>query len=107
MPTSNLMKIRSITGQLQSWLESDRSEVLQQIEIAPDTALEKKSWTFLQTRLKLLLAAYKTTLEEDLKLLSDSQKITRNKTLAIKMRVTEKKILRDTVDYIEQRIVQL
>lgn len=94
------------TAQLQSWLESDRSETLQKLEIAPDTVLEKKSWTFLQTRLKLLLAAYRTTLEEDSKLLNGNH-ISANKKLAIRMRLTEKRILKDTINFVEQRLVQL
>lgn len=70
-----------------------------------DDTLEKKSWNFLLARLKLLLAAYKTSLEEDVDIINKKLG-TPNKLLAVRMRVTEKKILKNAVDYIERRIKQ-
>ncbi|CAH0559894.1 unnamed protein product [Brassicogethes aeneus] len=90
--------------QLDHWLESDKTADLEYIECALDTVLEKKSWTYLQDRLKLLMASYKTTLEEDLKLIKTD--ITDNRKLAVKMRISEKIILKETVEYIEQYITQ-
>ncbi|CAG9861295.1 unnamed protein product [Phyllotreta striolata] len=91
--------------QLRHWLDSDRSDDVQYLECALDTCLEKKSWSFLQARLKLLLAIYKTTLEEDGKLLEDTGLGT-NRKLAIRMRSTEKSILRSWMDYVDQYIKQ-
>lgn len=91
--------------QLRHWLENDRSDDVQYLECALDTSLEKKSWTFLQARLKLLLGIYKTTLEEDLKLLEDKQ-LSANRSLAIRMRTTEKMILKNGIDYVDQYIKQ-
>lgn len=100
------LKRNHFSAQLQSWLESGQSETLQQLDIVPDAILEKKSWTFLQTRLKLLMMAYKTTLEADLKLLDD-ENISANRKLAIRMRLTEKRILKNAIDYVEQRLKTL
>lgn len=92
--------------QLEHWLENGKSADLQYIECALDTSLEKKSWTFLQTRLKLLLKAYKTTADEDRKLLAEDNQMTPNKQLAIRMRLTEKLIINDTLNYVDQYIRQ-
>lgn len=93
---------------LQHWLDSDRPTDLEYPDCAMDTDLEKKSWTFLRMRLKLLLANYATTLEEDLKLLTDdsSSKMSANKKLAVRMRATEKRILEDAAVYVEQYMRQ-
>ncbi|KAJ8922590.1 hypothetical protein NQ315_007620 [Exocentrus adspersus] len=91
--------------QLQHWLDSDKSNDLQYAACALDTSLERKCWSFLQARLKLLLGIYKTTLQEDLAMIQESTG-TNNKRLAVRMRATEKKILRDTVEYVEQFVKQ-
>lgn len=93
-----------VLDQLDHWLESDKTSDLEYVECALDTVLEKKSWTYLQDRLKLLLACYKTTIENDLEILKTD--ISENRKLAIRMKTTEKRILRDTVEYIEQYIKQ-
>ena len=49
----------------------------------------------------LLLSSYKTTLEDDLKVLKD-QEMSTNMRLAVRMRVTEKKILHRVKGYVEQ-----
>lgn len=94
-----------VLDQLRHWLENDRSDDIQYLECALDTSLEKKSWIFLQARLKLLLAIYKTTLEEDLKLLQE-KRLSVNQRLAIRMRTTEKIILKSGIEYVEQYIKQ-
>ncbi|XP_017782395.1 PREDICTED: histone-lysine N-methyltransferase setd3 [Nicrophorus vespilloides] len=91
--------------QLQHWIESDKCADLQCLDCALDTVLEKKTWSFLQIRIKLLLAAYKTTLEDDEKRLA-ANILKPNRKLAIRMRVTEKKILKTVLDYVEQCIKQ-
>ncbi|XP_044255810.1 actin-histidine N-methyltransferase [Tribolium madens] len=89
--------------QLDHWINSDKSADLGYIDCALDTALEAKSWRFLHARLKLLLSTYKTTLEEDEKFISEAQ-ATPNRLMAIKMRTTEKRIIRETLEYVEQYI---
>nr|XP_023021881.1 histone-lysine N-methyltransferase setd3 [Leptinotarsa decemlineata] len=91
--------------QLQHWLESDRADDLRYSQCALDTSLEKKSWTFLQARLRLLLGIYKTSIEEDQKLLAGKQ-LNANKRLAVGMRAIEKKILASAVEYVDQYIKQ-
>ncbi|XP_056631970.1 actin-histidine N-methyltransferase [Diorhabda sublineata] len=83
--------------QLKYWLESNESSVFQCLNIN----FEKKCWSFLQARLKLLLGTYKTTIEEDLKLLQDEQ-LSPNRKLAIRMRLTEKMILKNGIDYVDR-----
>lgn len=68
-----------------------------------DDPLTKKVWNFLLARLKLLLATYKTTLEEDLEILAQN-KGSKNKLLAIRMRATEKRILKYALNYVEEKI---
>ncbi|KAK9891640.1 hypothetical protein WA026_015604 [Henosepilachna vigintioctopunctata] len=91
--------------QLHHWLESDNLTDLGYEACTVDLALEKKSWIFLQTRLKLILAAYKTTVDEDLSLLNEN-KLPPNITLALKMRYSEKVIIRDNIEWLKQRIEQ-
>ncbi|RZC41307.1 Rubis-subs-bind domain containing protein [Asbolus verrucosus] len=91
--------------QLEYWIRSDKSGDLEYFECALDTALEKKSWSFLQARLRLLLSTYKTTLEEDEKLIAAAQ-TSANQLLAVRMRATEKRIIRETLQYVEQYIKQ-
>ncbi|XP_044748394.1 actin-histidine N-methyltransferase isoform X2 [Coccinella septempunctata] len=91
--------------QLDHWVESNRSGDLEFIECALDVSLEKKSWCFLQTRLKLMLATYQTTLEEDKKLLEEN-KSSSNTVLAVKMRASEKEIIWNTLNWLEQHVQQ-
>lgn len=80
-------------------MKSDKVADLQHFECALDTSLEIKSWTFLETRLKLLLSSYKTAIEEDEQLLQD-QSVSTNAKVAIRMRLTEKKLLKNCLDVI-------
>lgn len=50
--------------------------------------------------------AYKTSVEEDKKLLAEEKQMTLNTQLAIRMRLTEKLIINDTLNYIDQYIKQ-
>ncbi|XP_050299746.1 actin-histidine N-methyltransferase [Anthonomus grandis grandis] len=88
--------------QLDHWIQSEKCSDLQYPECALDTTLERKSWTFLKARLTLLLASYKTSLEEDQMLVKD--KISDNLKMAIKMRLTEKKLLKNCLEYVEDMI---
>ncbi|KAF5308840.1 hypothetical protein FQR65_LT00540 [Abscondita terminalis] len=88
--------------QLSQWINNPNPDNLQNLDCAFDANFEEKYWGFLLTRLKLILATYKTTIETDLKLLSTE--VSPNKSLAIKMRVSEKKILSSVIAYAEQRM---
>ncbi|KAL1510056.1 hypothetical protein ABEB36_004712 [Hypothenemus hampei] len=92
------------SDQLNHWINSDRTADLLHWECALDTSLEIKVWTFLKTRLSLLLASYKTKLEEDEKLLLHGQNLSENTKLAIRMRITEKRLLRGCLEYVEQMV---
>ncbi|GJQ82303.1 hypothetical protein Trydic_g379 [Trypoxylus dichotomus] len=91
--------------QLDHWLGSERGDDLQYSDCALDTLLEKKTWTFLQMRMKLLLSAYKSTVEEDEKFISESS-ASPNQILAIRMVATEKRILNCVLEYAEQYVKQ-
>lgn len=67
--------------------------------------LTKKSWNFLLARLKLLLATYKTTLEQDEEIVAQKQG-SANQLLAIRMRAAEKRILKSALDYVEKKIME-
>lgn len=89
--------------QLDHWIQSEKPTDLQYPECALDTSLELKSWTFLKTRLNLLLSSYKTTIEEDQKLIEDGA-LSGNSKLAIQMRLSEKRILREGLGYVEETL---
>lgn len=94
---------------LNHWLAPDKAASdLQYLDCALDTALEIKTWSFLKMRLTLLLRAFPTTLEEDVSLLEQhhkkgQQKLSHIKTMIIQYRISEKRILRDALAYIEER----
>nr|XP_022902024.1 histone-lysine N-methyltransferase setd3 [Onthophagus taurus] len=90
--------------QLNHWLSGDRCNDLTYSECALETVLEKKTWMFLQMRMKLLLSSYKTTLDEDLGMISNKNSC--NKNLIIRLKVTEKRILYCVLEYAEQCLKQ-
>uniref|UniRef100_A0A0F7Z0B3 protein-histidine N-methyltransferase n=1 Tax=Micrurus fulvius TaxID=8637 RepID=A0A0F7Z0B3_MICFL len=57
---------------------------------------EVKLWTFLEARASLLLKTYKTTIQDD-KFILETQDLTRNATMAIKLRLGEKEILEKAI----------
>lgn len=93
--------------QLEHWITSERADDLFHIDCALETALETKTWLFLQTRLTLLLKIFPTTLQEDEALLSNHQKgqakLGHVKALIVQYRILEKKILENALDYVKQR----
>ncbi|KAG8226273.1 hypothetical protein J437_LFUL004830 [Ladona fulva] len=94
--------------QLEHWLNSDHFADLVHPDCAVDTEVESRAWNFLLTRVRLLLAAYSTTLKEDLIVLENdhnkTEVLTEGQRLAIRLRVCEKQILQGTVEYAEQRL---
>lgn len=96
-----------LSEHLDHWLASDRSNDLLHVDCALETALEMKIWTFLKIRLTILLKAFTTTIDED-EVIVDAHrkgqnKLGHNKALVIQFRLTEKRILRDALEYVEQR----
>ncbi|XP_015113456.1 actin-histidine N-methyltransferase [Diachasma alloeum] len=86
--------------ELEHWLESAKVLDLKHRDCALDTVVETNVRKFLLTRLKLLMANYPTTLEEDLKILNTTMSPIRK--MAVKLRVSEKKILIQAIEYVEQ-----
>lgn len=96
-----------ITEHLDHWLESDRSNDLLHVDCALDTTLDMKIWTFLKMRLTILLRSFTTSIAEDEVIVETHRKgqnkLGHNKALVIQFRLTEKQILRDALEYVEQR----
>lgn len=69
--------------------------------------IDKKSWSFLVARIKLLLGMYPTTLDQDKKIIKKEKDLNGNAKLAIRMRMCEKRILSNTVEYAEKRLEKL
>ncbi|XP_026481893.1 histone-lysine N-methyltransferase setd3-like [Ctenocephalides felis] len=99
--------------QLDHWLSSDHIEDLFHMDCALDHELEKKVWTFLLTRLQILLSVYPTTLEADRLALensakanetSDGVKLSPATRCAIQLRYSEKLILQDAIEYVKQHM---
>lgn len=102
-----------VTEQLDHWLSSDHIEDLFHMDCALDHELEKKVWTFLLTRLQILLSVYPTTLEADRLALENSAKANETSNgvklspatrCAIQLRYSEKLILQDAIEYVKQHM---
>lgn len=91
--------------QLAHWTASSSVESLQEEDCGLDEALEKRAWTFLALRIKLLLAAYPTSKEEDEAALADAAtKMSPCTRLAVSLRLEEKRILKGALASCEQRL---
>ncbi|XP_012256557.2 actin-histidine N-methyltransferase [Athalia rosae] len=89
-------------AELEHWLHSDKVLDLKHVDCALETAIEENVRRFMLARLKLLVANYPTTLEEDLAILETT--LTRHKKIIVRLRVAEKKILKGALEYVEQWI---
>lgn len=69
-----------------------------------DTDLETKTWKFLEIRLTILLRSFPTTIPEDETLLERPKQLGHVRSLLIELRLNEKRILRDAVEYVTQRV---
>lgn len=86
--------------ELATWLQADNTKELLNPDFKLNQAIEKKILMFLLMRVKILLKAFPSTLEEDLLLLeAQSQK---TKTMLVQYRVLEKKALNEIAQSIEQ-----
>lgn len=97
--------VELILADLNKWSEEEDVKKLESLEYVLDETLEEKAWNFLLARLKLLLAAYKTTLEEDTEIVTKKQG-SANKLLVVRMRATEKRILKNTIECVQKKIKQ-
>ncbi|XP_014287152.1 actin-histidine N-methyltransferase isoform X1 [Halyomorpha halys] len=92
--------------QLEDWKKNPSRFDLLHPQCAVDTSIEKRMWQFLGTRIKLLLAAYPTSLEEDEKLLLTKKEMTPCLKLAVLLRLSEKRILTKVLAYVEDHLKQ-
>lgn len=96
--------------QLTHWLAPDKCATdLLHLDCALNTELETKTWTFMKTRITLLLRAFGTTIDDDERALEmhqkkGQQKLGHIKSLIITFRLNEKRILRDALMYVDERI---
>ncbi|XP_046664621.1 actin-histidine N-methyltransferase [Homalodisca vitripennis] len=86
---------------LEHWAESDKVSDLTYTDCSLDTQVETKAWTFLMARIKLLQSLYPTTLQDDLKIVTEDMSECRK--LAIQLRIAEKSILQSALEYIQLR----
>lgn len=88
--------------ELSSWLDAENTKDLLKFDLKLEEAMEKKLLMFLLIRVKILLKAFPTTLEEDQKLLETQTQKT--KIMLIQYRMLEKKALTETVEEIEKKM---
>lgn len=91
---------------LDHWMLNESRFDLLHPDCAVDTSVERKMWQFLATRLKLLLAAYPTTLEYDEKLVESKKNMAPCMKLAVLQRLTEKRILTKVLAYVDDHLKQ-
>ncbi|XP_029051453.2 actin-histidine N-methyltransferase isoform X1 [Osmia bicornis bicornis] len=84
--------------ELMHWLKSDRVNDLKQPDCPLDTAINDKVKKALIYVLESFIARYPTTLQEDLQLLETT--LPQFKKLAIQLRVTEKRIIFNALEYV-------
>ncbi|KAK2588677.1 hypothetical protein KPH14_001576 [Odynerus spinipes] len=87
-------------AELTHWLRSDKVDDLKHIDCALDTVVERNVRKFLLNRLKLLIAKYPTTMEEDMEKLNT--RLPKMERLIVQLRVSEMKILLGALTYVEQ-----
>ncbi|KAK3599000.1 hypothetical protein CHS0354_007455 [Potamilus streckersoni] len=85
---------------------SELRQTLGDLEKYVSIETEEKAWSFLETRAKLLLKAYVTSIQEDEELLKTNS-LSQNATLAVKLRCCEKGILQLVVEYASTRMKSL
>lgn len=91
-------------GELKEWLEraneaSGELKILSEVQsVACKLETEARCWQFLETRLSLLLAQYKTLEEEECKLLT-SDGISHHQKLCVLLKRAERKLLRNALNY--------
>lgn len=96
--------------QLTHWLAPGKCATdLLHLDCALNTELETKAWIFMKTRITLLLKAFATTSEDDEHLLEmhqkkGQQKLGHIKLLIVQFRLNEKRILREALTYVNERI---
>lgn len=92
--------------QLKSWLEAGNAEELLNPDLKLDKALEQKILMFLLMRVKILLKAAPTTIEEDEALLPETQ-TQRIRQMLIQHRILEKKALNEVATRVEELLKKL
>lgn len=85
--------------QLKTWLEAEKTKELLNPDLKLDKAMEQKMLMFLLMRVKILLKAFPTTIEEDQVLLETQTQKT--KQMLIQYRILEKKALNEAAARIE------
>lgn len=88
--------------QLQTWLDAQNTKELLSDEFKLDATTEKKILMFLFMRVKILLKAFPTTLEEDQELLTTQSQKTR--AMLIQHRILEKQALNAALAELERRM---
>ena len=100
--------VMSSEEQLEKWHREDKTRDLLNEELSEDD-LDKKAYTYLQTRCTLLLRSYPTTLEKDEAILkgegeegNDLKQMTR---FCVQLRAEEKRILNDNIEFCKNKLL--
>ncbi|KAH9507193.1 Histone-lysine N-methyltransferase setd3 [Bulinus truncatus] len=82
-------------------------EALKDEDSVSSTESEEKVWSFLQTRASLLLKGYPGTLEDDETLASKADDVSDVERMAAQLKIGERKILLNAVDYADRKKASL
>lgn len=88
--------------QIEEWLQADNTKDLLKPDIKLDVAFQKKIVLFLLIRMKILIKAFPTSLEEDAALLQEN--LSRTKHMLVQYRMLEKNILHEVLTTLEEQI---
>lgn len=88
--------------QIHTWLNAENTKDLLNPETPLDVAFQKKIIQFLLIRIKILLKAFPTTIDEDKVLLENG--CSKTKTMLVQYRILEKKIFHEVLSTLEDQI---
>lgn len=91
--------------ELTTWLQAENTKELLNPDLKMEKAVEQKNLMFILMRVKILLKAFPTSLEEDEALLETQ--LQKTKQMLVQYRVLEKKVLTETAAMIDGKIKAL
>jgi histone-lysine N-methyltransferase SETD3 len=89
--------------QIEKWLKADNTKDLLNPDTPLDVAFQKRIIQFILIRIKILLKAFPTTLEEDQVMLENGV-LSKTKNMLVQYRILEKKIFHEVLSALEEQI---
>lgn len=90
--------------QLSEWIDAENTKDLLKLDLPLDVTFQKKVIQFLLVRIKILIKAFPTTLEEDVLMLQEN--LSKIKHMLVQYRILEKNILYQVLSNLEEQIKQ-